>query len=249
MRGELLLKQRQPGEAIDCFKRAIELEPKRSSTYLKLSRALALTGRPDEAEEAVKESRRLDPFDHVLMKAAEFMQKGEPDKAEKIYRQVLMKDPNNVDALRLLAEIATTHNQYRDAEVFLKRAVDCAPDFARAWADLVITQIELEKGEEAVESAKRLIKLDPERPDSLLLLGNAYASLSRQEDALEAYEKVLAVVPSHAGALSGMGHMLKTIGRQEEAIDTYRRCLRENPRFVEPYWSLANFKTFTFDIQ
>lgn len=247
VRGELLLKQQQPQPAVENFEKAISLDPKRASSFLKLSKALAMSGRMDEARQAVSESARLDPARGSLQKAAELVHAGEHDKAEKIYRKVLTDDPDNVDALRLLAEVAATHKEYRDAEIFLKRAVERAPDFAHAWANLVIAQIELEKNEDAIRSAERLVALTPERPDALLLLANSCASAGRHDEALLHYQKVIEIAPTHAGALSSLGHTLKTVGRQEEAIEVYRRCIRDNPNFTEPYWSLANFKTFRFE--
>jgi tetratricopeptide (TPR) repeat protein len=41
--------------------------------------------------------------------------------------------------------------------------------------------------------------------------------------------------------------VLKTIGRTDEAIETFKQCIRLHPGFGEPYWSLANLKTFLFD--
>jgi len=247
VRGELALEQSLAEQAVEHFEHAIRLDPKRSDTYLKLGRALAMAGREDDALKAVEESNRLTPFQDAIRKAVEFERAGDPDKAEKIYRKILTQDPDNVDVLRLLAAVAVTHRHFRDAEIFLRRALDNAPDFARAWADLVIVQMELDKSDEAINSAERLVRLDRGNPESFLLLGNACGTAGRHEEALANYQQVLDAVPDHAGALSGMGHMLKTVGQQEAAIKAYRRCIRENPNFAEPYWSLANFKTFRFE--
>jgi tetratricopeptide (TPR) repeat protein len=39
---------------------------------------------------------------------------------------------------------------------------------------------------------------------------------------------------------------LKTAGRQTEAIEAYRAAAAHLPKFGEPYWSLANLKTYRF---
>jgi tetratricopeptide (TPR) repeat protein len=38
--------------------------------------------------------------------------------------------------------------------------------------------------------------------------------------------------------------MLKTVGRRDDSIAAYRKAIELAPQFGEPYWSLANLKTF-----
>ena len=49
--------------------------------------------------------------------------------AERIYRNVLVSDPDNVDALRLLAGIASRAKQWGDAEVLLEKALGIRNNF------------------------------------------------------------------------------------------------------------------------
>lgn len=245
--GELFMGQDEAEEAVEAFRRATELDPTRADTHMKLGIALLKLGRAEEAEKAIEESKRLNPNRELIARATELEQNGDSAAAEKIYRQILTQDPDNVEALRLLAAIAASHHYYGDAEIFLQRAVDCAPDFVRARADLISVQLERDKFDEAIDNADRLIRVNNKLPDSYLLLGNAYGSAGRYEEAIDAYEKALELAPGHRGALSGLGNMLKTAGQYESAVAAYRACIRENPKFTEPYWSLANLKTFRFE--
>ena len=170
----------------------------------------------------------------------------EKKEAETIYRDILKNEPDNVDALRLLAGLATSQNEHRDAEILLKRAIELTPDFGRALADLVVNQVEQEKIDEALDYAARLTQIGADNPDSYLLTGNAFSVAGRYEDAINAYNKALELAPEHPGALSGLAHNLKTVGKQDEAIAIYRKCIAANPYFTETYWSLANLKTFRF---
>ncbi len=245
--GELCMGQDKPEQAVKAFRHATELDPTRADTYMKLGMALIRLGRMEEAESAIADSRRLDPNRDLIARAAELEQSGDSAGAEKIYRQILTQDPDNVEALRLLAATAASHHYYGDAEIFLQRAVDCAPDFLRARADLVSVQLERDKFDEAISNADRLIRVNNKLPDSYLLLGAAYGSAGRYEEAIDAYEKTLELAPGHCGALSGMGNMLKTAGQYEGAIAAYRAGIQQNPDFAEAYWSLANLKTFRFE--
>ena len=246
VRGELRLAQGRHDQAADEFRRAVELGDTDSNTQIKLCRALTLKGDRAAAEEAVEESLRLDPSRKRLTEAFELEKTGKKKEAETIYRDILKNDSENVDALRLLAGLATSQNEHRDAEILLKRALELTPDFGRAMADLIVNQVEQEKIDEALEYAARLTRIGADNPDSYLLMGNAYSAAGRYEDAINAYQKALELAPQHPGALSGLAHNLKTVGKQEEAIAIYRKCIAANPYFTEAYWSLANLKTFRF---
>ena len=246
VRGELRLVQGRHDQAADEFRRAVKMGDTDPNTQIKLSRALTLKGDRAAAKEAVEESLRLDPSRRRLTEAFELEKSGKKKEAETIYRDILKNDPNNVDALRLLAGLATSQNEHRDAEILLKRALELTPDFGRAMADLIVNQVEQEKIDEALEYATRLTRIGADNPDSYLLMGNAYSAAGRYEDAINSYQKALGLAPEHPGALSGLAHNLKTVGKQDEAIAIYRKCIALNPYFTEPYWSLANLKTFRF---
>ena len=245
--GELFMGQDKAEQAVEAFRRAMELDPTRPNTHMKLGLALKKLGRIEEAKNAIEDFKRLDPHREMIARAADFEKDGDPAAAEKIYRQILTQDPDNVEALRLLATVAASQRHFGDAEIFLQRAVDCAPEFIRARADLVSVQLERDKFDEAIKNAKRLVQLDKALPDSYLLLGNAYGSAGRYEEAIPAYEKTLELEPTHRGAFSGLGNMLKTVGHYEDAVAAYKAGIREHPDFAEAYWSLANLKTYRFE--
>jgi tetratricopeptide (TPR) repeat protein len=244
--GELLIAQEKPELAVDAFKRAIHLGIDSAEVDQKLSATLAMLGRTEEADEVLDRSRRRDPVRAAIAEARECVRDGNLDRAEKIYHKILMRDPESAVALAGIGAIAIAKQQYGDAEVFLQRAVDFAPDFGRAWADLVGAYMAMEKFDQAAISAERLLRLDPQAPMPHLMLANAYAMSGRHEDALAEYQIVIEKLPGHPGALSGIGHMLKTIGRQAESIATYKECIRMNPQYTDAWWGLANMKTYRF---
>jgi tetratricopeptide (TPR) repeat protein len=245
--GDIFMGKGKAEKAVEAFRRAIELEPARANTHMKLGMALMKVGRTGEAESAIEDFKRLDPNRESIARAAELEKNDMHAGAEKIYRQILKRDPDNVEALRLLAIVAASQDHYGDAEVLLQQAVNCAPDFLRARADLVSVQLERDRFDEAIKNAEALIRIDETLPDSYLLLGNAFGSAGRYDEAVAAYEKTLELAPNHRGAYAGLGNMLKTAGRHDDAVAAYRASIRHNPEFAEAYWSLANLKTFRFE--
>ena len=246
---EALILQGKLPEALEALERAEKLEPASASVKIKKGRVLDALGRNDEADTLYEESIRLTPNREDLVRGIRLQRMGNLREAERIYQAVLAKDPEDVDALRLLAGIAMQAKQHGDAEVLLARAVEIAPDFYQGWMDLGNAQREQDRLDEALESYRRAMRLKPELPQPYTGAGMALGMAGRHAEAIEMFEAGLAQGPAHAGALAGLGHVQKTVGDQAAAIDAYRRCVEHNPWHGEAWWSLANLKTYRFSAE
>lgn len=233
-------------EAVECFQRVTELTPDRSVAFQDLSVALSKIGRDKAAREALEQSFRLDPGRKHLLTGAEHHREGRYEEAERIYREVLAREPNNISAIRLLGSLASDTSRHGIALRQLRKAVELAPNFFAAWVDLARELSEQELFEECERALRRAIRLEPELPHPWTLLGNMLSKAGRYDEAVEAFNEALKKEPDHSGSLAGLGHLLRTIGRQDEAVTTYRQCIGKYPAFGEAYWSLANLKTFRF---
>ena len=78
------------------------------------------------------------------------------------------------------------------------------------------------------------------------MLAAIYARKGDFEPALKIYEDILSKKPEQGKLQLSYGHTLKTVGRIDDAIKAYRTCIEVNSNIGEPYWSLANLKTFHF---
>jgi len=240
---DLLMLEGMPGEAVKSYRQAQRLQADSGDIQKKIDHARVKMNRirPIEGKRGAKLA-----FPEEMAQAGRLERDGEEAQAEDIYRSILRRYPEHVEAMRRLAKIATEHRKYKEAEVFLKQAVKVAPDYARAWLDLSVAQLNRDKLEEAVATARGLVELAPDTADSQLALGNALARSDRAAEAAEAYQRALDIAPNNAGAFSGLGQQLKTVGRQAEAIAVYRRSMESDPKNAEPYWSLANMRAYRF---
>ena len=244
--GFVLLTLGRPQEAIDVLEKATRLDPTLEFAFMNLGKALAATGRGKEADEAFEQSFNLSPERKALAEAAARIRDGDYDAAESYCRRVLQTNPDNVDALRLMANLAAREHRTGEAERYLRKAVELAPDFTGAVVDLGKLLQEDDRYDEAIACFRRAIEMEPENARYYDLLGYALAPAAKTYDAIEAHRRATELDPSLAAAWLGLGHTLKTVGRQQEAIAAYHRCLELRPDHGVVYWSLANLKTYRF---
>ena len=242
--GFALLQQQHTEEALKILQKATRLDPSLDLAFLNLGKALALLGKGKEADEAFEKSFDLNPERKKLAHAAEHQRAGRFDEAKELYREVLRKNPTNVDALRMMGIIASGDGHNDEAERLFRRAVSSAPDFVDAILDLGGALKEQNRFEEAIECFRKAITLEPSNVKAHFQLASTLSPAALTYEAIEEYEQVLKLRPNHAVAKLGLGHTLKTVGRQEEAIQAYRECIELQPDKGETYWSLANLKTY-----
>jgi tetratricopeptide (TPR) repeat protein len=244
--GRSLLQQGRPDKAVASLERALRLDAKLDSARLTLVHALSEAGREEEARSRLQEFLGADPARGMIAEAAVHQRAGRLEKAELRYREILRRDPRNIEALRLLALIALQTEHYGQAVQLLKRVVEIAPDHLAAWIDLSRAQLERFDVPAALASIRRAEAMNPRSPVVQLQLANTEARSGRHEAAIETYRRMAALDPTSPAPWLGLGNALKTIGRQNEAIEAYRRATALRPRMSEAWWSLANLKTFRF---
>jgi tetratricopeptide (TPR) repeat protein len=184
-----------------------------------------------------------------LIDAAHFLLTGALGKAEPLCRAVLKRDPTDVNAMRMLADIGIEMGMFNDAETLLERALELAPDFALARNSLANLRSKQGRYEEALTELDALLLINSANPSFLTAKANILVRIGEHDQAVAIYKTIIANGHDTAGVSLSLGHTLKTIGRHEEAVVAYRSCLDQKDDLGDAYWSLANLKVFKFSDQ
>jgi len=206
-------------------------------------RALRSIGNDTRAEHhelAAIEAAAVDP---VMQQAAIALLDNQLQIAEPILRGRLRENPFDVAAIRMLAELAGRLGRNRDAENLLRRALDLAPAFTTARANLATALHRQNKTVEALAELDRLAGDDPGNAGHANLRAAVLGRKGDFEEAIALYEDILAQSPGHPKVWMSYGHALKTVGRTDDSIAAYRRAAAIRPAFGEAWWSIANLKT------
>ncbi len=192
------------------------------------------------------------PVPNKLKRAYQLFQDGQIEEAEAISRQLLKENPDDVSALRMLAEIGIQVGVYEEAENLLLRCLDLAPDFNLARLNYAALLAKRTRYQASMDQLMQLLASEPENVAILVQKASVLVSLGRFDEAENLYRDLAFKLPDHAHIQLSLGHVLKTKGSIEEAIKAYRAAIKVDPAMGEAYWSLANLKTFSFtdiDIQ
>ena len=233
-------------DAVDVLRKVVELDRRHAAAWRSLGDQLAAVGDEKGSADAYARHLELSTVHPELVDAADCLRRGKLAEAERITREVLKKDPLDVVAIRMLANIGLQVGQLDEATKLLERCLEVAPGFHLARQNYATALSRRQRFDEALSQVERLLVSEPNNPNYVLMKGNFLVQKGEHRSALKLYEAFLQNYPMHAGAHVNYGHTLKTVGRLEDAIKSYRHSIELRPRTGEAYWSLANLKTFRF---
>lgn len=242
----LLARMGRGDEAIRSLKATLAIDPRQPAAWLALSDHLSATGDLAEAEAAFSQHLLQATADPELMAAGAALAENRIPDAEQRLRARLQRQPTDVIAIRMLAEVAARIGRLPDAERLLQRCLELAPNFHAARQNLAMVLHRANKPREALAQVEAMLRADPRNPNARNLKAVVLCRVGDYGPAIELYDDILREYPSQGRIWLSLGHALKTAGQRDRAVAAYRRSIELDPGFGEAWWSLANLKTFRF---
>ncbi|OIR00358.1 beta-barrel assembly-enhancing protease [mine drainage metagenome] len=239
--GCLLLEQNRLEEAEAAFRRAAALAPGLADPANNLGNALRKAGRLAEAAQAFRLAAALAP-DHpqpLSNLAACLLELGDRAGSIAACQTLLERHPEHDAARNCLGNALLLEGRLDEAEAAFRQAEDSA----EAGVNLAGLLYDLERFDEATETARAVIARHPAFAPACNTLGNALLALGRLEDAEAAFRRGLDLAPKDAQMALNFAAVLLKQGRFREGWATYeaRRLL---PRLPPP-WLPADLPPWT----
>ncbi|MFL6758103.1 MAG: tetratricopeptide repeat-containing sulfotransferase family protein [Sphingomicrobium sp.] len=236
-----------PERSATLARRALAFRPNSPQALRLLGLALRATGQPEEAAEIEQRAIKAATTDPTLMGAGHSLFENRLHEAEPLLKERLRRDPYDFSAIRMLAELAARIGRLHDSESLLRRALDLAPSFQNARANLATVLYRQNRAAEAIDQLD-LLTADSELADGYRnLRAAALGRIGGYQEAIALYREVLDRHGEQPKIWMSLAHLLKTVGEQDESIAAYRRAIELAPSLGEVWWSLANLKTVRFD--
>jgi len=175
-----------------------------------------------------------------------YTNEGKLAKADHICRDYLQQKPHDVEAMRLLANIALELYIFEDAEFLLESCLVFDPNNIKAKHDYITALLRRQKYGLALETARKLYESDPEELIAMKLYASTLFRADMYDEAIKLFQSVLEIEPLNTDVMLSMGHLYKTTGQIDKSIESYTNAFSRDKYFGDSYWSLANLKTYKF---
>ena len=184
------------GDAVAALERAVALSPEAEGAWRSLGMARREKGDTTGASTAHDRAARLAMAKPPLADAAAALNQDKLATAEQIIRARLKEVPTDVAAICLLAELAARAGNIADARRFLVHALEIAPDFEAARAQLARLFYDNRDLPEALAEFDRLIAANPAHMGYRNLRAATLDLLGDHEGAAATYHEMLADDPN-----------------------------------------------------
>jgi len=244
--GRTLAAQGREADALTALTRAVELEPDLAEAWRELSATYAARGDTAACDIAYARFNRLALPSQHLAEAGVALANNRLGAAESLLRRQLTHSPQDVAAMRMLAQIAAEREDYAQAERLLQECLKLAPGYSQARFDLARILHSQQKAAPILPLLERLLALEPDSLRYRTLQAAAYNLLGQNERSTQILSGLLAEFPGNELVWLYYGHALRTAGHLDQAIQAYRKSTDLKPGCGEAWFSLANLKTFRF---
>lgn len=201
--GYCLTKLGKNREAIEPYRKALELKPQDPTILSNLCAAYGNSGRYDEAVKSCQEAIQLNPS---LAEAYNnlgwsYHRRGRNEDAIQACKQAIRLQPDLAMAHYNLGNAYAALKRYEEAAGSYKQAIRFEFDYAEAHLNLGAAYFRMGKYEEAIDSYQRALQLKSLMAEGHLNLGMAYLKIGDRGSAVEQYKILKDLNPDMANRL------------------------------------------------
>lgn len=167
--------------------------------------------------------------DFRLSKVSILIQQRKFAEADRILKELLAQDPNDIHYLSLLAEVNLQQDKFDVARKVIDTAIGLSPGSPHLFYIKARIAIRQDKFDEAESLIHQATKLDPGDADYFALLANIKLARKKYEEALSLANQALELDAENLLALNTRSTALLKLNRPEESFGTIEGALREDP--------------------
>ncbi|WP_377476924.1 MAG: tetratricopeptide repeat protein [Microcoleus anatoxicus] len=237
---QVYLNRGKLSEAMDCCKKAIELQPFSPSAYTTLGEILEAQGDPTAARDAFVQALEISPgffLAHAYLGQL-YSEYWWLDEAVFHYRQALDLKPDWPELYYNLGNVVHKQGNLLGAIDCYQQAIALKPNYVLAFYNLAVVLAENNQLEAAIDSYRQVIALQPDYIDAYNNLGCTLVKHDRFPEAREIYQAGLAIQPDSASLYNNLGQVLLD-KNPDGAIAAYQRAIELEPDLVLAHYNLG----------
>jgi putative PEP-CTERM system TPR-repeat lipoprotein len=235
--GMVQMRRQNPAAARQAFATALSLDKNAIEPFAGLVAAEVGNGRTSEARRLLAERLAANPTDRdtVLMAARAYALMREYDRAETLLKQLVDRDPANLNAYSSLAQIYMAQGQLDAARASFERVAQQKPDSASAQTMVGVLLQAQHRTADAVPRYELALRADNRSAVAANNLAWIYAEQGRNlETALQLARTAKQAQPDRAEISDTLGFVYMKRGAYDLAVGALRDAVSqapENPQF------------------
>jgi tetratricopeptide (TPR) repeat protein len=234
-------------DALAAFLRALHLEPDMPLYAYNVGDAYLAMKEPEKALPYLMKAVQRDPdysLAHYDLGLA-FLSMGKYEESATASMAALREDPDMVSQRTNLGMGATSNlgiafmnlGKYPEAEDCFRKNLKLA---ASTYFNLGLALFRQERYEESLLNFQRALEIEPNDPEYLDLLSNAFLELGRLDEAMEAIRAAIAVDDNYALAHYDLGTVLAQMkGQDAAALRSFKRSLDLDKNLFWAYYAIG----------
>ncbi len=235
-------------DAIDAYRRAINLAADQPETWNNLGDVYASLNNNQAAIDAYREAVRLNPdyaapWDSL---GGIYAAEGREDEAIDAYSRVIELEPGYAWPYHHLAYIYSHLEDYEQARALYQQALERHiddPSRAVTWSNLGDVQVALGQQSRAISAYRAATRLAPDYAWPHHNLAEVYEARGEYELAIDFYRQAIerhTTPADRAVSWFNLARVYAALGRHEEAIDAYRQVIILEPDDAEAWNNLGD---------
>lgn len=214
-------------EALEKYKKAVELNPDYVNAYYGWGLVLSNLGRHDEAIEKHKRATQLDSLNANAYCAWGYALDalGKKEDAIEKFKKATELDPEFALAYQNWGIVLRELGRNEEALEKFERVCELAPGHARAYYLRGVAFDDLGKLEEASEMYEKSMQLAPGSADMYFKWGAALRDLDRKKEAIEKFEQAIKLYPTFGWAYYNVAKLQGELGQTDVAERNYQTAI------------------------
>jgi tetratricopeptide (TPR) repeat protein/class 3 adenylate cyclase len=236
--GEILADTGKPEQAVDEFRKALDLDPVNADAFRGLAATYEAMNKEVEAETVYKHAIELRPdqWSAYSRLGVFYYRRGRYHEAEPMFRRVIDLVPGNDAGPRLLGGLYLAMGRYTEAAKLLEKAVSARPS-AGVYNNLALVYYFQKRYQDAANLMAKAIALRPDDYLNWSTLADIYSAMPAAGEkarttylkAIELARHELAVNPRDGGVLSDVAVYHAKTSNKKDALDEIEKSLQLAP--------------------
>ncbi len=241
-------------EAVDDYKKALDLNPGSPTIMERLAEVYAKSQRVREAVAEAQQVLKIDANDVAARRllariyvrtlgdaSGGAIQQETIDKAVEQFAAILKIEPDDTFSALWLARLYRFENRHDEAEKILRSILNFDVDNGPALEQLSQILVDEGRSQDAIDLLTKAA-LDSASPDIYDLLGDAYSQKKDYADAESAYQKAVDADPDDPGHRHGLAQALLSQDKYAPALEQYTKLSELEPGTAENYLRMAQLQ-------